>query len=409
MRNPSQKCRQVAPLRVAGNACRRARVLSLTFAVVATSTAGARTAWAQQGPPALPPQVIARLDSLMKAQLAVDGIGGMTVGVVTESGLLWTSSVGFADMARREPASRATVYRIGSITKQFTAIALLQLARRGALRMSDPADRFFPPLDSVRGQDEWPHRVTLVQLATMTSGLAQEPDDEASYTTGSLGDWKQILATALRHTKFDAEPGTAWEYSNIGYASLGAALEGAAGVPYVDYVRDYILTPLGMTHTGFVLDPRLHGRLATGYAMAHDTVDTLQSRRELVGRGYKVPNGGLFSTVDDLAAFIRFEMGNGSDRVLPPAELKAHFATITYATADMSSGYGVGFHAVRRGSMVALGHPGSVAGYLSAAYFDPVTHTGAIVLRNVDDARFDVLGVCLQILAIAADSRQPTK
>lgn len=382
------------------------RNTTLSFVAAAALAGMPGGAPAQASPRTLPPRAIAQLDSLAKAQVAIDGIGGMTIGVVDESGLVWTNSYGDADMARHTPASRETVYRIGSITKQFTAVMLRQLARRGVVGLSDPADRYLPALDSTPSRDGRAHRVTLMQLATMTSGLAQEPDDEDRYTQGALNQWEQTLTAALRHTKFDAEPGTAWEYSNIGYASLGAALQHAARTPYMDYVRAEILLPLGMTHTTFVVDRAMRDRLAMGYAMAQGGADTLQPRRELTGRGYKVPNGGLFSTVDDLAAFVRFEMGFGPESVLPRAEVAQHFAALTYATNDLSSGYGVGFHAVRRGAMVALGHPGSVAGYLSAAYFDPVTHTGAIVLRNVDEQHFDVLDVCLRVLGIAANARK---
>ena len=385
----------------------RCRCVGLSLLALGLTLAGmSDVACAQHAAPELPAQVIAQLDSLARAQLAQDNVGGMTIGVVTDSGLLWTNSYGYADMGRHARASRETVYRIGSITKQFTAIMLRQLVLRGIVRLSDAADLYLPALDSVPGEGARTRRVTLGQLATMTAGLAQEPDDEDRYTQGPLDSWEQMLATALRHTKFDTDPGAAWEYSNIGYASLGAALQHASGVPYMDYVRDQILIPLGMTRTGFALDQAMRARLATGYAIARDGVDTLQPRRELTGRGYKVPNGGLFSTVDDLAAFLRFEMGQGPDAVLPRAEVARHFGALTYATNDLMSGYGVGFHAVRRGSMVALGHPGAVAGYLSAAYFDPVRHTGAIVLRNVDDPRFDVLGVCLQVLEIAASARR---
>jgi CubicO group peptidase (beta-lactamase class C family) len=379
-------------------------VVSLALAAALAGTS--KVACAQHGGRALPSQVIAKLDSLAGAQLAQDGVGGMTIAVVTDSGVLWTNSYGYADMGRHALASRETVYRIGSITKQFTAIMLRQLVFRGVVRLSDAADRYLPALDSVPGQGARAHRVTLGQLATMTAGLAQEPDDEGRYMQGPLDGWEQALTAALRHTKFDADPGVAWEYSNIGYASLGAALQQASGVPYMDYVRDRILIPLRMTHSGFAPDETMRAHLATGYAMANHAVDTLQPRRELAGRGYKVPNGGLFSTIDDLAAFLRFEMGQGPETVLPRAEVAAHFSALTFATNDLMSGYGVGFHAVRRGSMVALGHPGSVAGYLSAAYFDPVTHTGALVLRNVDDPHFDVLGVCLQELEIAASTRR---
>lgn len=192
---------------------------------------------AQQSRPAFPPGIIVRIDSLAQAQLALDGVGGMTIGIVTEAGVAWTNSYGYADMARHSPASRETVYRIGSITKQFTAIMLRQLVSRHVVRMSDAADRYLPALDSLPDAGIRSHRITLLQLATMTSGLAQEPDDEERYTQGRLDHWEQSVVAALRHTKLDAEPGAAWEYSNIGYAALGAALERAARVPYIDYVR----------------------------------------------------------------------------------------------------------------------------------------------------------------------------
>jgi len=125
-----------------------------------------------------------------------------------------------------------------------------------------------------------------------------------------------------------------------------------------------------------------------------------------MGRGYKVPNGGLYSTVGDLARFLVFEMGGGPDRVLPAADLAHNFANLAFATPDLTQGYGLGYHVQRRGSLVAFGHPGSVAGYLATAYFDPGTHTGVVVLRSVDDQKFDILSFTMTVLEKAAASRR---
>jgi len=111
------------------------------------------------------------------------------------------------------------------------------------------------------------------------------------------------------------------------------------------------------------------------------------------------------STVGDLARFLVFEMGRGPDRVLPKADLARNFANLAYATPDLTQGYGLGYHVMRRGSLVAFGHPGSVAGYLATAYFDPKTHTGVIVLRSVDDPKFDILSFTMTILEMATAPR----
>lgn len=290
------------------------------------------------------------------------------------------------------------MYRIGSITKQFTALMLLQLVRNGTVRLSDPVDRYLPTVDRVRGRPPHAPPITLVELATMRSGLAQEPESLATYLRGPVREWERVLDAALSRTSYDADPGARWAYSNIGYAALGAALGRAASRPYVDYVRDRILRPLGMTHTSFELDPATRAELAVGYSFEGGTVDTAAPARELAGRGYKVPNGGLYSTVGDLARFLAFEMGNGPDSVLPRPDVARNFASLSFATPDLGQGYGLGFHAMRRGDLVAFGHPGSVAGYLATAYFAPRSHTGVIVLRNVDDPKFDILAFTMTLL-----------
>ena len=163
-------------------------------------------------------------------------------------------------------------------------------------------------------------------------------------------------------------------------------------------MRDAIRRPLGMTHTAFELDAAGRAELAVGYSFEHGPLDTITPRRELAGRGYKVPNGGLFSTVGDLARFLAFQMGNGPDAVLSRAELARQFGALAWATPDLTAGYGLGFHVMRRGALAAVGHGGSVAGYLATAYFDPATHVGVVVLRNVDDPKFDILSFTMSVL-----------
>jgi CubicO group peptidase (beta-lactamase class C family) len=290
----------------------------------------------------------------------------VTVGVVVGSDLVWTKSYGQADMETRTPAGRNTVYRIGSITKQFTALMLLQLAESGKVHFSDPVEQFFPEINRVRGR--WPGAppITFFQLATHTAGLAREPDELSTYTVGPISEWENVLIKALDHTSYIHEPGTVFSYSNIGYAALGAALARVAKESYIEYVGEHILQPLGMTHTVFESTEAMRRNLAKGYACSGGVVDAVVPEREQSGRGYKVPNGALYSTVDDLSKFVAFEMGFG-----PPSILKKQTLEDTrkyLVSADLlMQGYGVGFEASWHDEYMLLGHGGSVPGYVAAA------------------------------------------
>jgi CubicO group peptidase (beta-lactamase class C family) len=118
---------------------------------------------------------------------------------------------------------------------------LHQLAESGKVRLSDPVEKYFPDVKAVRDRFPDAPPITLVQLATHTSGLGREPDDLPTYLKGPVSDWEKVLIAALPHTRYEFEPGTRWSYSNIGYAILGASLGRAIGQPYTEYVRERIL------------------------------------------------------------------------------------------------------------------------------------------------------------------------
>ena len=164
--------------------------------------------------------------------------------------------------------------------------------------------------------------------------------------TGQVADWDKILITALPHTDYISFPGTEFSYSNIGYAILGAALSRVAGMPYTEYERTRVLTPLGMTHTRFEIDPTVAADLATGYQVNRDgSLDDQTAANEgRDGRGYKVPNGAIFTTVDDMSRFVSFELGNGPATVLPAAQLDAAFGGFVASCGRPLRGIRLGFH-----------------------------------------------------------------
>jgi len=235
--------------------------------------------------------------------------------------------------------------------------------------------------------------ITLVQLATHTAGLAREPGDLATYLKGPVSEWEKVLIAALPHANYKYEPGTQFSYSNLGYAVLGATLSRAAGQPYVDYVKQHILAPLGMSHAFFEPNDQMRANLARGYMLQDGTVDSETAEREHRGRGYKVPNGALYTTVGDLARFVSFEMGYGPAEVLSAEQLFQNRTRVVVSGANLQAGYGIGFMAIRLGNTIIYGHSGEVAGYQAEAYFEPRSRIGVVVLRNAVGGDFKTMNL----------------
>ncbi|MEX2272809.1 MAG: serine hydrolase domain-containing protein [Vicinamibacterales bacterium] len=354
--------------------------------------------------------VLAQLETQLAADFATDGVGGASIGVIVGPKLVWTKHYGFADMEAKRVPTNETAYRIGSITKQFTALALLRQVEAGTMTLSDPLEKHVPELKALRNRkDGWP-APTLLQAATMMSGIAREPGPECKdHSVGPLAVWQQKVLGCLPLTSYAHEPGSRYLYSNIGYATLGIAIERAGKKSFTDQVIEGIAVPLAMTRTAWEASPMIRKDLAHGYTRRDGKADRTRPDRELDGRGYRVPNGNLFSTVDDLARFVMWELGALTAPVIVRDTQTFNYARTYSANGTMSSGYGLGFMVSRRGDLVALGHGGSTAGFRASALFNPRTSTGVVVLRNAEGGSFDAGPVALRILEKVASTQGPVQ
>jgi len=179
--------------------------------------------------------------------------------------------------------------------------------------------------------------------------------------------------------------GTHYSYSNMGYAILGATLSRAASESYVDYVPKHIFAPLAMTHTALDRNPEMLKHLSKGYQlMPGGAVDSQIAQRESeTGRGYKVPNGAIYTTVGDLAHFASFLMEQGPESVLKTASLDRFQKQLAVpADIGLTEGYGLGFSVERRDGYIAFGHDGAVTGYTAALLMNRAKGVGVIVFSN---------------------------
>lgn len=317
----------------------------------------------------------------LTVDVEADGVGGITAAVFRGSDVVWAEGFGWADRAHQVPARRETIYRVGSISKTFTAVLVVQLAAEGRLALDDEVAPVFAPLGQLDGHASQIEGVTFRRLASHTAGLIREPGLEGA-AAGPIAGWEDKIVASIPTTSFLANPGEQYSYSNIGFGILGLAASRVAGAPFMTLVDERIIRPLGMDRTFFIIPRDLADWVAVGYAQRRDgTVDPEPPAREHAGRGYKVPNGGIYSTVDDLAAFAGGIMGTSEVEILS-ADWRAELMRVQ-TPEDPASGYGLGLSVrpLPDGGR-AVGHGGSVAGYNAALLFDPQSQIGVVLLRN---------------------------
>jgi len=337
--------------------------------------------------------ILQSADSISKSEFERDRLGSITVALVAGPRVVWSKSYGFADSLKTRPADVNTVYRAASISKQLTALMLLDLADRGIIGLSDPVERYVPEIRRVKNQPSGAAPVTLIQLATMNSGLARGPDDKRQSQSGLPGSWEKITVGALEKTSYVRPSGTGYLYSNIGYAILALALERAAKEPYLAYVERRLLRPLGMTSSGFELTPELRSRLARGVDWDTLLPDSLNyadaSQNHLTGLGSGTVAGGLYTTVADLAKLVAAEIGYGPTGAITGAVLAKRDSISPVVNRDLDVGYGLGYQVYRWGDIVAFGHSGNLSGYTSQIMYDAQRGYGIVVLRSAAGGEAD--------------------
>jgi D-alanyl-D-alanine carboxypeptidase len=290
-----------------------------------------------------------RLDSITRASLVDLPLASASVAILRgDDTLLWTAH-GYADLENRVPASSSTVYRIGSITKQFTAAAILQQVERGAIRLDDDVAKYVPEYSSRR------RRVTIRQLLNHTSGIRDLNDlgDAFSRTLRVDVPQKDLLGL-IRDQPFNFDPGSNWSYNNTGYYLLGVILERVTGIPYADYIRDSVARPADLVATTLCDNQSLIPHRAVGY----DAVGLafLNATYMSLNLGSAV---GLCSTAGDLVTWARALQ---SGKVISRESYRL-MTTPEGAVARAIPPYGFGVWVREFGGRQYISHLGIVAGF----------------------------------------------
>jgi CubicO group peptidase (beta-lactamase class C family) len=302
---------------------------------------------------------------------------GASTTVIQEGEVLFARGFGLANLEERIPCGLETNFRLASVTKQFTAMAILTLVERGKLSFDERLTELFPEFPAYGEQ------IKVEQLLTHTSGLIDYEDLMPRGTRMPLHD-RDVLGLLLRQDKTYFPPGTRYRYSNSGYALLALLVESRSGETFAHYLHGNIFQPLGMAHT-------------LAYEAGLSSVPNRAFGYSRAGRGFKrtdqsltsavLGDGGVYSSVTDLC---RWDQALYTEKLVSGAMLRRAFAPVV-RTDLPDTGYGMGWYVGSFRKAKEVWHHGETTGFRTHISRFPKWRLTVIVLANRSEARLAAL------------------
>ncbi|MBA3855167.1 MAG: serine hydrolase, partial [Gemmatimonas sp.] len=336
---------------------------------------------------------IPRIDSLMRRFVEQQRVPGWAYGIVIDGRLEHVVAGGLRNVEQRAAADTATVFRIASMSKSFAAVAILQLRDAGKLSLDDPAERYVPELRGLRYASGDAPKITIRHLLTHSAGF---PEDNP-WGDQQLDASEEAFSAMLRSgIPFSTTPGTAYEYSNYGFAILGRVVRNVAGMPYAQYLRERILLPLGMRHTYLESADVPAERLAYGYRLE----DGSWKLEPPLPDGAFGVMGGMLTTPADLSRWVAFmldawpardgadagPLSRSSRREMQQIQRYSGLSTFVNAgsIASNAGGYGYGLRVSENCDIrLNVSHTGGLPGYGSIMRWLPEEGVGIIALGSL--------------------------
>lgn len=329
--------------------------LSLLFA----SFAAAQNTAATPGPAK---EITAKVDEYMNAAVSVDGFSG-SILVARDGQPIVSRGYGMASIELGVSNTPQTIYRLGSVTKQFTGMAITMLQERGKLSVSDAICKYFPDCPAA-----W-QPITIKNLLTHTSGIPNYTDFPDFAKTTVLPMTTAEMVAQIKSKPLEFVPGEKYAYTNSGYYLLGVIIERASGKLYADFLQENIFKPLGMKQTGYDSTTRIIKNRAAGY---------VKQDGELVNAAYMdmtIPYaaGAMYSTTEDLLVWDQALYG---EKLVSRKSLDEIFT-------PFKDGYGYGWTIGKRFDHQVAAHGGGIYGFATYIARFPADHVTVIVLSNV--------------------------
>jgi CubicO group peptidase (beta-lactamase class C family) len=361
--------------------------LTLLPAANAALIAWSAMAWAETAPTA---SAFATQAEALVNTYVTDGRFSGAVLVARDGKPMLREGFGFANREWDAPSGPDTEFRIGSLTKQFTATAILQLAEQGKLKLDDPIGKY-----DAAAPKAW-DGITLAMLLSHRSGIPDYTDIPGFFDgPARLDHTPEQLIALTRGAKLDFPPGSKFKYDNSGYILLGHVIEKASGQSYADYLRTHIFQPLGMLHTGYDDSADLLPHRAAGYTKENG----VWRNAPFLSMTVPYAAGSLYSTIDDLLVW---DQALYAAKPVKQASLDAMFT-------DHGDGYGYGYVIANQDGRRVWWHNGGINGFHTYLARYPDQHVTVAVLANLESAPVEKIGAQLARLSFGEAAAQPAQ
>lgn len=342
--------------------------------------------------------VAAELEPLIQQQMQEHQLPAFSIALVDGNSIVWARGFGYQDPDNKIPATAHTIYRVGSVSKLFTDIAIMQMVESGKIDLDAPVEKYVPDFHPA---NPFGRPITLRELMSHRSGLVRETP-RGNYFDPDAPSLQDTIRS-LNSTTLVYAPGTQIKYSNAGIAVVGYALQELNHQPFSEYLKRAVLVSMGMNESSFAPEPQLVGNLAKAYMWSYDGLTFPAPKFEL---GI-APAGCMYSTVTDLAQFLSvlFSGGRGPNGQVLKRETLEQMWTPQFAAQGQKTGYGLGFAVSELDGHRVIGHGGAIYGFATEVVGLPDEQLGVVTVTTMDAANAVVNAVAKQALELMLAKR----
>ena len=320
--------------------------------------------------------IVNKLQDAIQYEIDSKDLNAISMVLVDDQKIVWAKGFGYEDPEKLIEADAYTVYRVGSVSKLFTDMAIMQRVEKGEISLDAPIQTYLPDF---KPNNPFNKSITLRQLMSHRSGLLREPR-EGNYFADDGVSLKTTVESIVPSTLIHA-PESKIKYSNAAIAVVGYTLEVLYQTPYVKYMQKHLLEKIGMSNSAFAPNRKINSKLAKATMWSFDNRIFTAPTFELG----MIPAGSLYAPVTDLEKFMMmiFSNGMGSKEAVIQSETLAEMISPQFG-GDRTSGYGIGFGLSEHGGYQKIGHGGAIYGFSTQLYAMPEIKYGVATASSVD-------------------------